>query len=262
METGTYGKTSSRGASARAFTLVELLVVVGIIAILMAILLPSLNAARERAKRIACANNIRTFGQAVQIYANQNKGKVPMHHGGANWLWDMSYDTRDWFVQYGNISREMFYCPSYHHTTDGQWDFCGPPGSNPDNFAIAGYFWLGKRPGYKAGSGFTPNTLTNATFRQPLYDRWIETVTDKAERSTPSELVLMSDIVLSQNDTKEWANRNFVTIYGGYKEGHGTTHRAGDKPLGGNNLYLDGHVEWRNFDNMKNRLWVWPNFWY
>ena len=256
-------RRGTRRGTASGFTLVELLVVIGIIAILIAILLPSLNAARERAKRVACANNIRTFGQAVTLYANQNKGKVPMHHGGSNWLWDLPYDTRDWFVEVAKIPREMFYCPSYTHETDGQWDFCGPPNSNRENFAIAGYFWLGKRPGYLAGPNlFTPNTMTNMPFRDPLTDRWIEKVTDKTEKSTPSELVVMSDIVLSREDRVTWSDNNFVTVYGGYHSGHGTTHRAGEKPLGGNNLYLDGHVEWRDFASMKNRLWSWPYFWF
>src|SRR5688572_914495 len=124
--------------AARAFTLVELLVVIGIIALLVSILLPSLNQAREKARRIQCANNVRTFGQAVNLYANQYKGRVPMHHGGANWLWDISYDTRDWFTDVGKIPREMFYCPSYTHLTDGMWTFSAP--GSPDNFMIAGYY--------------------------------------------------------------------------------------------------------------------------
>ena len=255
-------QATPRGSRRGAFTLVELLVVIGIIAILIAILLPSLNAAREKAKRVSCANNIRTFGQAVTLYANQNKGKVPMHRGGANWLWDLSYDSRDWLVDVAKIPREMFYCPSYTHETDGQWNFTGAPSpANREFFSILGYYWLGKRPGYAAGAGFTPNTLTNATFRD-VGDRWIESVTDKTERKGPSDLVLMSDIVISREDRKTWTDKNFITVYGGYHSGHGTTHRQGDKPLGGNNLYLDGHVEWRNFDAMKVRLWVWPNFWY
>jgi len=60
-----------------AFTLVELLVVIGIIAVLIAILLPALSAARKAAQATVCMSNLRQWGMGLQAYVDQNKGMLP-----------------------------------------------------------------------------------------------------------------------------------------------------------------------------------------
>src|SRR5438128_12222357 len=63
--------------SPRGFTLIEILVVIGIIAILFAILLPAMERVRHQGYVAACASNLRQLGQGLTMYANQNHGALP-----------------------------------------------------------------------------------------------------------------------------------------------------------------------------------------
>jgi prepilin-type N-terminal cleavage/methylation domain-containing protein/prepilin-type processing-associated H-X9-DG protein len=99
--------------SERAFTLVELLVVIGIIAVLIAILLPALTRARESANRTACLANLRSLGQAMTLYANASRDRLP-NSNPPNTAYD--YDAINFVLV--SLSRDQvrapgtFHCPS------------------------------------------------------------------------------------------------------------------------------------------------------
>src|SRR5206468_34674 len=65
----------------RAFTLVELLVVIGIIAVLVGMLLPALNRARQQAVSVQCMSNLKQVGLAALMYAHENHGWFPPSQG-------------------------------------------------------------------------------------------------------------------------------------------------------------------------------------
>lgn len=77
-----------RRSKSQGFTLVELLVVIGIIALLLAILMPSLAKARDAANSISCASNLRQMGQGIMLYTQDAKGILPFFSG-----WSMPYGS-------------------------------------------------------------------------------------------------------------------------------------------------------------------------
>src|SRR5687768_17288706 len=84
-------RSISRNLGSRAaFTLVELLVVIGIIALLIGILLPTLNRARESARATKCLSNMRNLAQATLMFAQENRGLMPGRAGNSAILWDAS----------------------------------------------------------------------------------------------------------------------------------------------------------------------------
>ena len=93
------GKRSVRRSELQAFTLIELLVVVAIIALLVAILLPSLSAARGEAERIVCMSNLKQFAYAFVYYCSDNDGQMPESQHGAG--------PGDWFFEFKKYLGEI-----------------------------------------------------------------------------------------------------------------------------------------------------------
>jgi prepilin-type N-terminal cleavage/methylation domain-containing protein/prepilin-type processing-associated H-X9-DG protein len=229
-------------AGRRGFTLVELLVVIGIIALLISILLPSLNKAREQAKRVACASNVRQFCTALIMRAGDHKGKFP-DVGNE----DGSYDAINTFksnevqvvhkgalqelAKYG-MTRKIWFCPSNEEqNTDYNWE---RPDKGNGGAAFAGYMIVAGRKSY---------TGTKADAVKAGIQGWEEITDDKA-RLFPGKTgqktfypILVSDLTRSYNNDLAPSNHVRGNDPTGYMP----------KGNGGTNVgFIDGHVEWRS----------------
>jgi prepilin-type N-terminal cleavage/methylation domain-containing protein/prepilin-type processing-associated H-X9-DG protein len=163
-----------RARRRRGFTLIELLVVVSIIALLIAVLLPSLAKARERAKEVVCQTHLHAWGLGFLMYANDQNGSLPLDGGDGTTSVPIGYwnDSYLWFngvISYtagsgqtydqlqtaaatsGGLPKggtnSLFVCPDAGDPAAGTGDqLSGPltiPPSPPGFFFTYGYYFTG-----------------------------------------------------------------------------------------------------------------------
>lgn len=235
----------------KGFTLIELLVVIAVIAILLSILIPALKAARDQARRVVCATNLHNIGMGLRIYANENNEALPLNTHDY-WLWDVSYLTTDWLLAHG-CDRNTFYCPLQHPLRNADnaiwWQFTQYPRS-PDewkeeptseaqrklHYRVTGYLWL-------------IDTVDGRAY-PPKDSYWPRKMNVKGAQGWE----LVSDAVMQHPATKRFVNvlRGDSSVP---EEAQNRTNHINRKeiPLGGNILFMDNHLTWRNFEDMEVR---------
>jgi prepilin-type N-terminal cleavage/methylation domain-containing protein len=224
----TAGRSSRRGA----FTLVELLVVIGIIAVLVSIILPALGRARLAANRTMCLSNMQQLAQALYIYGAQYKGAVPPADPKANagtsyTIWRSSGDGPDYiprytadgwvgpgYLFYARVLKnpKAFYCPSLE-INFGRFSFVydEKEWQNPTTgYRFMGYLY--RVFGERQGSGVVGTEIDKA---------WKEVQKYKFGKMKSKALIMDVQML-------------------GWGYGLGWPHR---QPYGVNAAYSDGHAE-------------------
>lgn len=127
----------------RIFTLVELLVVIGVIAVLAALLLPTLGTARETAQGITCVGNLKQLGSAAMSYTNDNNDyvlSVDQCFGGRNWCPLLL--TYLGMPEESNPTGGVFRCPTQRQTTSAGKPYASY-GLNYQGLSCHGYYTPG-----------------------------------------------------------------------------------------------------------------------
>jgi len=214
-----------------AFTLIEMLVTISVIALLLTIMLPTLGQARESARQLLCASNLKQLALAGHTYAADHGQQLPPGAPGSTYapalfyLPAADYDLRENLGPYLQ-GFDAWKCPAV-----------GPPANldDPANTRFASYNTYGYLPGRT-----TPSLITGQTNPVNL---------DQA--TNPARTTLQQDTVRDGTyGTYEYNHGSGQTITIG-PNNPSLTILAGDDVAGANLSYFDGHAAWQRFDQLE-----------
>ncbi|MDR3707282.1 MAG: type II secretion system protein [Capsulimonadaceae bacterium] len=226
-------------AERSAFTLIELLVVIAIISILTAVLLPSLVTAREQARKIACASNMRQLGCAFTEYVQDSDERFPnAAAGGAAgenqyaWMYYASYDDSGTALDPGRF--QVTKSCIYPYVQSTQVFVC------PDDSI-----------GQVNGESYAYNScLTTPSSSQALWPgkstaaiNDVSSTMILAEEGSPSSAQSTNDALFNMYNSN-WSATN-TTV-----NGYDCTAYSGRHTAGSNILYVDSHVKWQSYSRL------------
>jgi len=217
----------SRGGRLRsAFTLIELLVVVAIIALLVSILLPSLRMAREQARCVVCASQLRQLGLGLNYYADDNDHILPDYKAyswyEAFFLMERYNNVVSKYLgvlygdNYGIREPDIFYCPSASGVVHPRLQFDTDPSDNvcwfeywPKNdrrwwITYSSYYYL---PSRMAFGPYDPNGPSG-------YPSWQQRVQYRRVDRVASNQAILTDTVGYVEYYAHWVRRGFNVLYG------------------------------------------------